>query len=186
MAALLASITFTVHAADVIVEGCENAAQCDDGVFCNGVERCHVYVERGSKGQVIRRTGVCEPGDNPCQRGWQCVNREQVCKQPCEDRDGGRRARHALRWWTTVMTTTPTVFRAMWKYATLPASMKIVMQLRWAAWTVMGTGLFHRCVASFFRTAAAVISDLHAHANWHTKPTRRGRLHGHTLRLYIA
>lgn len=95
VAALLASITFTVHAADVIVEGCENAAQCDDGVFCNGVERCHVYVERGSKGQVIRRTGVCEPGDNPCQRGWQCVNREQVCKQPCEDRDGD--GAHAMR-----------------------------------------------------------------------------------------
>lgn len=88
LVAVLSASGGSAYGAEIIVEGCEDAAQCNDGVFCNGVERCHIYVERGSRGQVIRRTGVCEAGENPCQRGWQCRNQEQLCKEPCEDRDG--------------------------------------------------------------------------------------------------
>lgn len=74
--------------ADIVYEGCRNKEQCNDGVFCNGEEVCHVYRQRNSMGNIVKEVGICEPGTNPCQRGWQCRNQEATCKEPCEDRDG--------------------------------------------------------------------------------------------------
>lgn len=74
--------------ADIVYEGCRNKQQCNDEVFCNGEEVCHVTRQRNSKGNIVKEVGVCQAGDNPCQRGWQCRNAEKECLQPCEDKDG--------------------------------------------------------------------------------------------------
>ncbi|MFO0685636.1 MAG: MopE-related protein [Sandaracinus sp.] len=57
--------------------GCTDARQCDDGVFCNGVERC--------------LSGACAPGALPCPTTTTCQESQQVCASVCgteEDADG--------------------------------------------------------------------------------------------------
>ena len=47
---------------------CRSAADCDDGVFCNGSETCN------------RTSGLCQPGAAPCS-DLICVETEDVCVQ---------------------------------------------------------------------------------------------------------
>jgi len=79
----------TANASNIVYEGCRVKQDCDDGVYCNGEEICHVFRQRNSKGVIVKEHGVCEPGKNPCERGWQCRNApEKTCVRPCEDKDG--------------------------------------------------------------------------------------------------
>ncbi|WMS86822.1 MopE-related protein [Pleionea litopenaei] len=80
--------TFAKKNTEVIIEGCRTGADCNDGVFCNGEETCHINNIRNNKGVLIKKLGVCKPGVSPCPRGQRCFNREAFCKVPCEDRDG--------------------------------------------------------------------------------------------------
>lgn len=73
---------------DIVYEGCRNNQSCNDGVFCNGDEVCHITRQRNSQGKIVKEVGVCQAGKHPCQRGWQCRNAEATCLEPCEDRDG--------------------------------------------------------------------------------------------------
>ncbi len=83
------ALSASVHA-DIVYEGCRFNKDCNDGVFCNGEEICHVTKQRNSKGNIVKEHGVCEAGSNPCERGWQCRNagEDSECLRPCEDRDG--------------------------------------------------------------------------------------------------
>ncbi|WP_144394519.1 MopE-related protein [Pleionea sediminis] len=96
---ILASAILTVLSInaknEIIYEGCRTASDCNDGVYCNGEETCHVTRQRNRKGEIIKEFGVCQAGVNPCERGWQCLNREASCKRPCEDKDGD--GHHALK-----------------------------------------------------------------------------------------
>lgn len=44
---------------------CASDPDCDDGMFCNGAERCV--------------DNTCEPGDSPCTLIQNCVEQTQVC-----------------------------------------------------------------------------------------------------------
>ena len=52
---------------DVCIE-CREDADCDNGLFCDGAERC---VE-----------GACVPGTNPCTPPEECDEEEDICKPP--------------------------------------------------------------------------------------------------------
>jgi hypothetical protein len=51
---------------------CENgeclgsSLQCDDGLFCNGLETCDALLG-------------CQPGENPCDEGFECDETIDVC-----------------------------------------------------------------------------------------------------------
>ncbi len=47
-------------------EGCTTPADCDDGLFCNGVEACNA--------------GVCESPGNPCNPGESCNEATDACE----------------------------------------------------------------------------------------------------------
>ena len=60
--------------------GCTVDTDCNDGVWCNGVEQC--------------QAGQCRPGTSPCD-GQRCFERERQCDATCEDQDrDGFAARH--------------------------------------------------------------------------------------------
>jgi hypothetical protein len=50
---------------------CQEDADCDDGLFCNGAERCDV-------------TAGCGPGAPPCAEGLLCQEAAQACATACE------------------------------------------------------------------------------------------------------
>lgn len=55
-------------------ETCSTDPDCDDGLFCNGPERCV--------------DNICEPGDSPCTVIQNCVEATQVCLDAvCETDD---------------------------------------------------------------------------------------------------
>lgn len=67
-------------------DGCVSSADCDDGVWCNGMERC----APGTAGADPR--GCAPPGSLACPADSTCVERERSCR-PCAsgadaDRDG--------------------------------------------------------------------------------------------------
>lgn len=73
---------------EIVFEGCRTNTDCNDGVYCNGEEVCHITRIRNNKREIVKEVGVCQAGIFPCERGWQCVNSEAFCKRPCEDKDG--------------------------------------------------------------------------------------------------
>ena len=52
---------------------CHINTDCDDGVWCNGVETC--------------ASGQCQPGVPRCSRGNQCFEETRSCTTSCEDND---------------------------------------------------------------------------------------------------
>lgn len=81
----------TAPVAVPLVNTCRTDAQCDDGVFCNGVERCELS---GPAGGGSRQVGSCVAAASPCPTGL-CLEQEKRCRIPCEDRDGdGHNALH--------------------------------------------------------------------------------------------
>lgn len=52
---------------------CRTDRDCNDGVWCNGVEQCNA--------------GACAPGRPPCGSN-QCWEESDQCEAACEDRDG--------------------------------------------------------------------------------------------------
>lgn len=59
--------------AEQLKSQCVNDSDCNDGVWCNGVERCHA--------------GQCQAGIRPCKTGTQCDETTDSCSVPCEDKD---------------------------------------------------------------------------------------------------
>jgi hypothetical protein len=53
-------------AADAAPRGCTGAADCDDGLFCNGTESCH--------------QGRCLSSGNPCPAGGYCTEYSATCR----------------------------------------------------------------------------------------------------------
>lgn len=63
---------------------CSSHQQCDDGLFCNGIERCQPQNERAD------RNG-CVAGGLPCREGEDCLEAQDRCRLgPCDvpDADG--------------------------------------------------------------------------------------------------
>lgn len=63
---------------------CSSHRQCDDGIYCNGVERCEQTNARAD------RNG-CVAGAPPCRKGEECLEAEDRCRLgPCDtpDADG--------------------------------------------------------------------------------------------------
>ncbi len=60
--------------------GCENHDDCDDGLFCNGPERCDPT-------SPLRSAFGCVPGAPPCVAGG-CDEVESACTVDCADDDG--------------------------------------------------------------------------------------------------
>lgn len=52
---------------------CYINSDCDDGVWCNGVETCDA--------------GQCQPGEPRCGSGIQCFEESKSCSASCEDKD---------------------------------------------------------------------------------------------------
>ncbi len=53
--------------------GCASAADCDDGVYCNGAEQCVA--------------GLCAAGEEPCGADERCSEESSRCVTGCEDPD---------------------------------------------------------------------------------------------------
>ena len=68
----------TCEGADFSV--CGGDAECTDGIFCNGYERC---VPDGREGRSRR----CTAGIDPCGPGLTCFEEMRMCEEPCDDRD---------------------------------------------------------------------------------------------------
>ncbi len=67
--------------------GCASAADCDDGLFCNGAEACD------PSSASANRFG-CVAGSGPCETADACLEDEDRCATPCElapDADGDGR-----------------------------------------------------------------------------------------------
>ncbi|MCZ7682921.1 MAG: putative metal-binding motif-containing protein [Sandaracinaceae bacterium] len=63
--------------------GCASAAECDDGVFCNGAERCDPSAPGAARG--------CVPGEPPCLADQTCDEGAGACLTACDttgDADG--------------------------------------------------------------------------------------------------
>ncbi len=58
---------------------CASDADCDDGVFCNGAERC-------MPGAPLRNAQDCVAGDDPCGETDSCDEAMDMC-EPCIDAD---------------------------------------------------------------------------------------------------
>jgi hypothetical protein len=68
---------------------CVDDADCNDGLFCNGVETCEMSIGDPCPGE-----NICLPGDDPCDDGLFC-NGEEICDEendscthsgnPCDD-----------------------------------------------------------------------------------------------------
>ena len=57
---------------DPLQEGCKSDAECNDGIFCNGVETCNAYAK--STGTTPPVTGVCQAGiPVDCNDGVDCT-----------------------------------------------------------------------------------------------------------------
>jgi len=57
---------------DPLPDGCDSDAECDDGIFCNGVETCNAYAK--ASGTTPPVTGVCQPGiPVDCNDGVDCT-----------------------------------------------------------------------------------------------------------------
>lgn len=63
----------TCHAACDEEPGCETDADCDDGLFCNGIESCST---EGS---------ICVDGEPPCADNETCDDELDQCIPPCDD-----------------------------------------------------------------------------------------------------
>lgn len=60
---------------------CSNDRACDDGIYCNGAERC-------KKSDPQARSGRCAPGTPPCDEGITCRETENRClTRDCAVRD---------------------------------------------------------------------------------------------------
>lgn len=92
MACFAAAWTVGVAAPQADANGpaaaCQQDLDCDDGVFCNGFERCKVGVKGGRS---------CAAGSSPCAAGQQCDEALDRClspgactQQPDADGDGQR------------------------------------------------------------------------------------------------
>ncbi|MEM1417590.1 MAG: MopE-related protein [Myxococcota bacterium] len=71
-----------------VIQVCESDAACDDGLFCNGSERCDPDDARAD------RTG-CVLAASPCERGQRCDEEADACEEGCAfggDADGDGRA----------------------------------------------------------------------------------------------
>lgn len=69
-----------------IAPSCVADADCSDGVFCNGSERC---LGRGGAGADARG---CKGADAPaCPEGVACIEAEKICRSACTDSDGDGR-----------------------------------------------------------------------------------------------
>jgi len=67
-----------IHAANM----CGKNSDCDDGVFCNGVERCLPSdPSAGANGCVAQAS-------SPCLIGEECIEVQNRCLNPCQDLDG--------------------------------------------------------------------------------------------------
>ncbi|MCC7537763.1 MAG: putative metal-binding motif-containing protein [Deltaproteobacteria bacterium] len=58
---------------------CASDDACDDGFYCNGIERC-IRDESGQR--------ACVRGTEPCAMGDTCVEDGDRCERECPDRDG--------------------------------------------------------------------------------------------------
>ncbi|MGD8859000.1 MAG: putative metal-binding motif-containing protein [Myxococcales bacterium] len=60
---------------------CGGDADCQDGLYCNGYERCIPSAphadDRG-----------CIPGIDPCESDEECIEEDMTCEPPCVDADG--------------------------------------------------------------------------------------------------
>jgi hypothetical protein len=71
----------TTDAGDAAVEACTADTQCDDGRFCNGIERCMPGPGADARG--------CRPDTMPaCAAPDECDEAENRCTTPCPDADG--------------------------------------------------------------------------------------------------
>jgi hypothetical protein len=85
-ALLLAASVFGFRAvrAQDVAQVCTSDAECDDGIFCNGVEYC----APGSAGADAHGCIPDPRGRRPCDPGMTCIEAERRCEVPCDrDRD---------------------------------------------------------------------------------------------------
>lgn len=83
--ALAVAMTLVLACGDDDVTGdagapCASAADCDDGVFCNGAEACR-------PGGADADGRGCTPGSAPCGPGAACMEAARSCGEPCSDPD---------------------------------------------------------------------------------------------------
>jgi len=60
---------------------CASDAQCDDGLFCNGAERC-------APGRAGANSRGCMRAAPPCRAPQVCFEDRNQCRTPCRDADG--------------------------------------------------------------------------------------------------
>ena len=65
---------------------CASHSDCNDGVYCNGVETCHINTWTTPNG-TRHRIGQCLPGTPPCGNEASCNETTDSCEGPCEDKD---------------------------------------------------------------------------------------------------
>src|SRR5690606_11401673 len=67
--------------ADAGIDAACLTMSCDDGLYCNGLERC----EPGAPGAD---SSGCVAGEPPCSGEQWCDEASQMCRPPCPDADG--------------------------------------------------------------------------------------------------
>lgn len=84
---LLASAVF-FGAVPLAADACAADRDCQDGIFCNGRERCAPGDPRADADGCLRAPRL------PCSRSEVCLEDEDACRRPCRDADGdGHEAR---------------------------------------------------------------------------------------------